>query len=397
MPQIAAAGWLLASPRMRFFLLPMLFSFAALAPAATVSTLDGQTIQGPGITFDPKAGTVTAGSTSVALADCDWVEPHTGVGVVVTGTPAKRMGVWLADGSWLPVSKITVAKSDDAIAVDGPLGPLVLPLTALRGWGDGVDLLPAPEGAAERDVALLASGAVPGRVEGIKAGQLILRSDLDPAKPLELPLADVRALRLAVPARAAKGVRLAVSLDDLHPPLRVVPTATGLALAVAPTVALGDALRLARLRVEGGRRVHLGELKPAVVEEVGAFGVVWPFQVDRNLDGSPLRLGGIRYERGVVVHSQARLAWKLGGAYVRLRAQVGIADLVGEQGDCTATVRLDGKPAWSKDSLKGGDKPISLDLDLTGVQQLELSVEYGARYDIGDHLALADAYLVKAK
>jgi hypothetical protein len=31
------------------------------------------------------------------------------------------------------------------------------------------------------------------------------------------------------------------------------------------------------------------------------------------------------------------------------------------------------------------------------VQQLEVIVAYGARYDIGDHLALADAYLVKAK
>lgn len=382
---------------MRFLLSLLLVASAAQAQAATVSTLDGRTIQGPGITFDPKAGTVTVGADSVALADCDWVEPHTGVGVVVTGTPAKRLGVWLADGSWLPVARIAVAASNDTIAVDGPLGPLVLPLAAMRGWGDGADLLPAPEGAADRDVALLASGAVPGRVEGIKAGQLILRSDLDASKPLELPLADVRALRLAVPARTAKGVRLAVSLDDLHPPLRVVPTAGGLALAAAPTVQLGDALRLARLRVEGGRRVQLGELKPALVEEVGAFGVVWPFQVDRNLDGSPLRLGGVRYERGLVAHSQARLAWKLGGAYVRLRAQVGIADLVGDQGDCAAALRLDGKPAWSKESVKGGDKPIAIDLDLTGVQQLELTVDYGARYDIGDHLALADAYLVKAK
>lgn len=375
----------------------LLLAFAASVPAATVATLDGRTFQGPGIAFDVQAGTVTVGTERVALADCDWVEPHTGVGVVVTGVPAKRLGVWLADGSWLPVAKVMVAGGDDAIAVDGPLGPLTLPLAALRGWGEGADLLPAPEGAPERDVALLASGAVPGRVEGIKAGQLVLRSDLDPAKPLELPLADVRALRLAVPARAPKGVRLAASLDELHPPLRVVPTAGGLALAAAPTVAIGDALRLARLRVEGGRRVHLGELKPALVEEAGAFGVVWPFQVDRNLDGSPLRLGGVRYERGVVVHSQARLAWKLGGAYARLRAVVGIADVVGDQGDCAVVLRLDGKPAWSKDSLKGGDKPSAVDLDLTGVQQLELGVDYGARYDIGDHVALADAYLIKAK
>jgi hypothetical protein len=204
-------------------------------------------------------------------------------------------------------------------------------------------------------------------------------------------------MRFAVPIRPSKGVRLAATLNELYPPLRVVPLADGFALAAAPQVRLGDAIAATRLRVEGGRRVFLSELDPSVVEEIGAFGVVWPHKRDRNLDDSPLRLGGVRYERGVVVHSQARLAWKLNGTYTRLRTLVGIADLVGDQGDCAASLIIDGKEVWSKSSVRGGENPHKIDLDLTGAKTLELKVDYGARYDIADHLALADAYLIKAK
>ncbi len=47
--------------------------------------------------------------------------------------------------------------------------------------------------------------------------------------------------------------------------------------------------------------------------------------------------------------------------------------------------------------MRGAEKPQPIDLDLTGVKQLELRVEYGARYDIADHFVLADAYLIKVK
>jgi hypothetical protein len=189
-----------------------------------------------------------------------------------------------------------------------------------------------------------------------------------------------------------------VRLDDTHPPLRLLPVPSGgVGLAAAPQTEVGKALTNVRWRVEGGRRVYLGDLAPDAVEEVGAFGVVWPWRKDSNLDGTPLRLGGVRYVRGVVVHSQAKLAWKLDGSYLRLRALVGIADVVADQGDCAAALIADGKTLWTRDRVKGGERPTALDLDLTGVKRLELRVDYGQRYDIGDHLALADAYLVKAK
>ena len=365
--------------------------------AATVSLLDGRSIQGAALTFDAKAGTVEINGERVALADCDWVEPGTGSGVVLVGNATKRLGVWLVDGSWLPAVTIAPGSVDHQLAVSGPLGDLTLPLAVVRGWGAGVEAPGTREGEAKGDQVLLDSGMVGGRVEGLVGGKLVLRSDLDPTKPLELPFEQVRGARLALPPRPGKGLRLAVSFDDVPPPLRLMVTDNGLAIAASAPVVLGKELKPARLRIEGGRRVYLSELDPDQVEEAGAFGVVWPFARNANLDGTPLRLGGVRYERGLVVHSKARLAWKLGGAYVRLHTQLGIADLVANQGDCAVAISADGKPLWKRDSVRGGDKPVALELDLTGAQRLELVVDYGARYDIGDHLALADAFLVKAK
>ncbi len=374
-------------------LLGLLLLTTAPLRAATVAALDGRVLTGDKIAFDLKAGTVALGGTTLALGDCDWLETGDGSGVELPGAAGKRLGLWLVDGSWLPVSSIAVGTKDHELTVTGVLGTLVMPLTAVRGWGTGT-ALPGADG--KEDQVLLDSGLLSGRIEGLVAGKLLLRSALDP-QPLQLALDQVRGLRLAVATRNAKGVRLAVSFDELHPPLRVMPSTDGFSLSAVPQVVLGKGLIPVRLRIEGGRRMYLSELDPAIVEETGAFGVVWPFQRDRNLDSSPLRLGGVRYERGLAVHSQAHLGWKLDGQYSRLRALSGIADLVGDQGDCTANISLDGKVLWSRDSVRGAEKPQPIDLDLTGVKQLELRVEYGARYDIADHFVLADAYLIKVK
>lgn len=382
-------------PAMRLLavLVVLLLAGASSLPAATVAALDGRMLTGPTLTIDPKAGTVAAGGVTVALADCDWIEPGDGAGIELPGVATKRLGLWLVDGSWLPVSTIAVGTKDNELSVNGAFGSFVVPLTAVRGWSSGQSL-PGVDG--KEDQVTLDSGPITGRVEGLVAGKLVLRSALDP-EPLQLALDQVRSVRLAVPLRTPKGVRLAAALDDLHPPLRVVPVVGGFALAAVPQIVLAQGLSSARLRIEGGRRVYLSELDPAKVEETGAFGVVWPHKRDRNLDDSPLRLAGVRYERGLTVHSQARIGWELGGAYSRLRAFVGIADLVGDQGDCAASLSVDGMVVWSKDSIRGAEKPQLIDLDLTGVKKLELRVDYGARYDIADHLVLADAYLIKAK
>lgn len=352
-------------------------------PAGVAATLfDGTVLRGA--RAEIAEGRLRLDGRQVDLADCDRIELGGGEAPPASG----NRSLWLADGGWMPTSQPAAATQDDAVAVASPFGPLVLPLGALRGWSDG----PLPTGSG--DVAVLAGGQLPGRVQGITGGKLQLQSDLAPQGGI--PLADVKALRLDLPADKPKGLQLVALLDPDRPPLRFLPQLP-LRLAVAPDVALALPAGGLHLRVEGGRRVYLGDLTPAKVEEAGAFDVTWPHRVDRNLDGGPIRVAGRRYARGIVVHSKARVAWKLDGGYERLHAVIGIEDLVANVGDCAVTVAGDGKTLWQRDSLRGRDGGVDLDLPLAGVKELAVVVDFGARYDIGDHVALADAYLVKAK
>jgi len=360
-------------------LLPLvLAALATAAPAATVTMLDGTVVEGERVQFDANRRLVVIAGTSLPLADCDRFLIGDDV------LPSLPGGVLLADGGWLPARSVRAGEAADTIRVDSALGPLVLPLVAVAGWGD----LPA----GKRDVVAMESGTYEGRVQGITGGKLVVATDLDP-KPLELPVEAVKALRLAVPLRPVKGLVLTATLDDQRAPLTLL-AGSPLRLAVAPDVALSAAPPVV-MRVEGGRRVYLSSLDPASVDEQGAFGVTWPHTRDRNLDGAPLRLGGIRHAHGLAVHSQATLTWNLGGGYERLRALAGIADEIGAEGDCSVRIAVDGKTQWSRDSVRGREKPILIDLPLTGAKVLTLTVEFGKRFDIGDRFTLADAYLVR--
>lgn len=366
-------------------LLPCLLVLALAAedPGA-VTLLDG-TVREGAIAFPAGGTAVAVGGERLALADCDRIR-FGGGGVPALG-PA-RSGLWLVDGSWLPISAVAAAPEADAVAVRGPLGELTLPLAAVRGWGERA--LPP----AEQDQVLLASGPYAGRVGGVADGQLVFSSE--GLGEVALPVADVLALRLAGGDRTPKGLSLNLAFDSVHPPLALLPGPVP-RLAAAPSAALAAWPEACELRVEGGRRVYLSALDPSAVHEEGAFGVTWKHRRDANLDGGPILLDGARHARGVSLHSQCVVAWNLGGAYERLRAQVGIADEVGDEGDCPVEILADGKVVWRKERLTGRDRAQPIDLPLAGVQRLEVKVGFGQRYDIGDRVTLADAYLVKAK
>jgi hypothetical protein len=373
-------------PNSAWHLVVPVFAYAcitATAHGAAVSTLAGTTHVGTEVEFDAPGKTLTIGGVTLPIEDVDVVTLTDGLAVPA----AAPRGLWLTDGSWLPAVEIRAA-ADDAVIAVGPLGELTLSLSIIRAWGEQE----LPESA--NDQVVVASGRLEGRVLGITGGKVMMQSELDP-EPLALALADVQAFRLAGPRAAIRGIYLSAQLADQRPAAALLP-GEFMRLAAAPAVAVTVPSGLP-LRVEGGRRVYLSALAPASVNESGAFGVVWPHTRDANLDGTALSLGGARYARGLVVHSQAKLTWQLDGAFERLRATIGISDLVGVEGDCAATISADGKSLWHSDSVKGRDKPFPIDLDLAGVQVLELSVEFGERYDIGDHFALADAYLVQAQ
>jgi hypothetical protein len=366
-------------------ILPLITLAVGTLPAAAVALLDGTTLSGP-----LRLGTsgVSVEGRAIPFSACDWLI----LGEPAALAPAGRnppLGVWLVDGSWLPAERIVAAPVGEAILVAGPLGDLTVPLTAVLGWAAGP--LPA---AGEGDQLVVASGPLRGQVQGVRDGRLVVATALDPV-PLTLAVGEVQALRLDQPQRKPMVPALLVQTDPRRPPLRLTATAAP-ALAVAATVTVDlAALAPLRLIVEGPNRQWLSDVVPTTVEEFGAFGVVWPHRRDTDLDGAPIILGGVLRAKGLTIHSKATLGWNLAGAYAQLRATVGILDVLGPEGDCDLVISGDGRELWRRTGIRGGQPAVAVAVDVVGVKNLIVTVDYGARYDIGDHLVLADAALIR--
>ena len=118
------------------------------------------------------------------------------------------------------------------------------------------------------------------------------------------------------------------------------------------------------------------------------------YRRDRNQTGGALALGGKAFPKGLWIHSRTKLVYRIGGDYRRFQAVMGIDDDVAPRGDVHVLISGDGKPLLETD-VRGTDKPQELDLDVSGVRDLEIFVDYGSGLDISDHLDLAEARVLK--
>lgn len=108
---------------------------------------------------------------------------------------------------------------------------------------------------------------------------------------------------------------------------------------------------------------------------------------DMGLDGGELSVGGVQTPHGLLTHADSTLVYTLDGRYTWLSAQVGIDD---EKASATAsatfTVTGDGVELWTSGELGAGDAPVPVDVDVSGVDELVLTVSGGDTID-DDHAA----------
>ena len=115
---------------------------------------------------------------------------------------------------------------------------------------------------------------------------------------------------------------------------------------------------------------------------------------DRGFEQQALQLDGKRYAKGVCIASRTAVAYRLGGKFRQFKAWVGIDDAVRRAGDVQLAMLGDGRVLWQGD-IRGTDEAKELDFDLTGVNRLEIRVDYGKGLDLADHLDLCDARMIK--
>ncbi|MET8452158.1 beta-galactosidase [Streptomyces sp. NPDC005209] len=100
-------------------------------------------------------------------------------------------------------------------------------------------------------------------------------------------------------------------------------------------------------------------------------------------DGTPLKLGGTVYAKGLGTNSPSDVLVYLAGQCSKFTATVGVDN--GDSGTVTFSVLLDGKVLTTTPVLNGKSTPVTIDVPVTGGQVLDLSVADGGDGNGNDH------------
>jgi len=157
----------------------------------------------------------------------------------------------------------------------------------------------------------------------------------------------------------------------------------------------------------GGHRVVFASLEqvPAVPGEVSLGGLPMeaescafaPPTAGAAFNGGPLDLGGVRYGRGIGMHAPCRARFRLPPGAWRLRALGGVGDSARpcELGLVRLAVLGDGgRHLAESGTLRLGDSPWPVDLDLSGQSTVTLEAGDAGNGIDCDHVVWADAVLV---
>ncbi|SEC41618.1 endo-alpha-N-acetylgalactosaminidase [Streptomyces sp. TLI_105] len=102
-------------------------------------------------------------------------------------------------------------------------------------------------------------------------------------------------------------------------------------------------------------------------------------------DGSPLRIGGVTYAKGLGTHAPAKVRYYLGGRCTSLTAEVGVDDVQTSRGSVQFSVLADGAEKAESPVLKAADPAWSLTADVTGASYVDLVVGDGGDGNGNDH------------
>ncbi|WP_373544705.1 NPCBM/NEW2 domain-containing protein [Chamaesiphon sp.] len=110
-------------------------------------------------------------------------------------------------------------------------------------------------------------------------------------------------------------------------------------------------------------------------------------------DGNTLTLNGVTYAKGLGVHASSDTTYALGGNYTRFISDIGVDDEVGNNGSVVFQVLADGVQIYDSGLMTGATATKTLDLDVTGKQNLRLIVTDGGNGVASDHADWANARL----
>ena len=117
-------------------------------------------------------------------------------------------------------------------------------------------------------------------------------------------------------------------------------------------------------------------------------------RVDSSVDGTPLRLGGVTYHKGVGTHARAVLRIDLHGSALRFRAVAGVNDSSSGAGSVRVRLLGDGQVLFASGALRSGRGGVAIDADLTGIDTLIITATDAGDGIDHDHVDLCDARIL---
>jgi hypothetical protein len=155
---------------------------------------------------------------------------------------------------------------------------------------------------------------------------------------------------------------------------------------------VGNVLFLADMDQE----LNQGEISFQPKNMLSSFKQLTVPRKNKSSGGEPLSIKGVKYTKGLSLHSRTRLDVRVPEGYRQFRAIAGIDDAAGPVASFQLKILGDNKELFSRDfSAEQTAEALPIELDLTGVRRLTVVVEEGSGQDFGDTLVLANARLTK--
>lgn len=136
-------------------------------------------------------------------------------------------------------------------------------------------------------------------------------------------------------------------------------------------------------------QLHLSRLNPVVAEQGWS-----KLAFDTAVEGKPLSLRGVRYERGLGTHAPSKHVFDIPPGYDTFEAVVGVDDETDGQGSATAAIFLDDNKVFESPVLTGSSPPAFVRIPLAGARQLTLVTHPTGDGKRFDHVDWADARLL---
>ncbi|MBL8210688.1 MAG: NPCBM/NEW2 domain-containing protein [Bryobacterales bacterium] len=121
-----------------------------------------------------------------------------------------------------------------------------------------------------------------------------------------------------------------------------------------------------------------------------------PIERDRSngesgADGKTITLNGVTYAKGLGVHANSDVRFALGGVCTAFQADIGMDDEVGANGSVIFQVMGDGTVLYTSGVMTGNSNTLSVNVDLTGRNELRLIVNDAGNGIAYDHADWANA------